>query len=85
MVHPAWQRRGVGSNMIQWAFEHLQLNTMPVWLSAQPDGYALYMRYGWKQVEVVDMDLSKWTGPNRGYGMHRTVCMLREAGEGPAQ
>ena len=79
MVHPAWQRRGVGSAMIRWALEHLHLDTIPVWLFGQPDGHHLYRKFGWRDVEEVDMDLSQWAGPHRGYGLHRTMCMLREA------
>lgn len=82
MVLPAWQGRGVGSAIIRWAMENLHLDTMPVWLSAQPDGFHLYQKLGWTEIEDVDVDLSEWTGPNRGYGMHRTVCMLREPSRG---
>ena len=78
MVLPAWQGRGVGSAIILWALEQLRLDSMPVFLNAQPDGYGLYKRFGWKDVENIDVDLSRWAGPNRGYGMHRTVCMLRD-------
>ncbi|KAI9757778.1 MAG: hypothetical protein M4579_003314 [Chaenotheca gracillima] len=83
MVLPAWQRRGVGSAMIRWAFENLRLDSMPVWLNAQLDGYPLYQKFGWKDVETIDIDLSDWAGPSRGYGQHRTVCMIREPGRLP--
>lgn len=78
MVLPEWQGRGVGSAMIQWALKNLHLDTIPVWLCGQPDGYALYQKFGWRDIENVDINLSDWAGPDRGYGMHRTVCMLRE-------
>ena len=67
MVLPAWQRRGVGSAIVQWALENLRLDTMPVFLNAQPDGNRLYQKYGWLDVKNVDIDLSDWAGPNRGY------------------
>ena len=66
MVLPAWQRRGVGSAIIRWALENLRLDTMPVWLNGQPDGYRLYQKFGWRDIENVDIDLSHWAGPNRG-------------------
>ena len=78
MVLPEWQGRGIGSAIIHWALEHLRLDSIPVFLNAQPDGYALYKRLGWKDVENIDVDLSRWVGLNRGYGVHRTVCMIRD-------
>lgn len=67
MVLPAWQRRGIGSATVQWALENLRLDTMPVFLNPQPDGNRLYQKYGWLDVKNVNIDLSDWTGPNRGY------------------
>ena len=78
MVLPAWQGHGIGSAIIRWALEHLHLDQMPFWLNAQPDGYKFYKRLGWRDIDNVDIDLSKWAGPNKGYGLHRTVCMLRD-------
>lgn len=78
MVLPTWQRRSVGSAMITWALTNLRLKTMPVWLCAQLDGHGLYRRFGWRDVMNVEMQLDEWAGANRGYGLHRTVCMLRE-------
>lgn len=85
MVLPSWQGCGVGSAIIRWALEDLKLKTMPVYLTAQPDGHRLYQKLGWKDVETVDIDLSEYAGPNRGYGMHRTVCMLREPSVGSVE
>ena len=78
MVLPAYQNLGIGSAIIRWALSNLHLDSMPTWLCAQPDGYSLYKKFGWRDIEAVDIDLSTWAGPNKGYGMHRTVCMLRD-------
>ena len=82
MIVPQWQRRGVGQAIGCWALDNLRLNAMPIWLNAQPDGYDLYKKFGCNDVGNVDVDLSKWAGPNKGYGMHRTVCMVREPTNG---
>ncbi|KAK3166927.1 hypothetical protein OEA41_010052 [Lepraria neglecta] len=66
MVLPAWQRCGIGSAIVQWALENLRLDTMPVFLNAQPDGNRLYQKYGWLDVKNFDIDLSDCAGPNRG-------------------
>ena len=67
--------------MIRWALEYLKLDTMPVWLASQPDGHYLYLRFGWRDVEEVNTDLSQWAGPCSGYRLHCTICMLREASQ----
>ena len=77
MILPHWQRHGVGSAIGRWAQDNLHLDALPVWVNAMPNGYELYKRFGWHDVGNIDVDLSKWAGPNKGYGMHRTVCMLR--------
>jgi len=79
MILPSHQRLGIASSMIQYAITHLHLDTLPVWLCAQPDGYHLYRKFGWRDVESVEMRLEEWAGEGRGYGLHMTVCMLREA------
>lgn len=85
MVLPAWQGRGIGSAMIRWALQNLHLDKLPIWRNAQPDGHRLYQNFGWRDFEQVDVDLSHWAGPNRGYGLHRTVCMLRESSGGSVE
>ncbi|KAL6714502.1 hypothetical protein ACLMJK_007927 [Lecanora helva] len=78
MILPEWQGCGIGSSIIRWALEYLRLDSMPVWLNAQPDGYKLCKKFGWKDIGNVDIDLAEWAGPNKVYGIHRTVCMLRD-------
>lgn len=79
MILPSNQHLGIASSIIQYAITHLHLDTLPVWLCAQPDGYHLYRKFGWRDVESVEMRLEEWAGEGRGYGSHMTVCMLREA------
>lgn len=47
-------------------------------------GRKIYERFGWKQVDVIDVDLGARGGTFEGYGMHRSLCLLRtqeEAGQ----
>ncbi|KAI4101988.1 MAG: hypothetical protein L6R37_004653 [Teloschistes peruensis] len=99
MIHPLYQRRGIGTAVIEWALAHLGLDAMPVFICAQPDGRRLYERMGWREVGGLDVRLGEWAKKGEGLGMgvggegegkegirwegvHRTACMVREAGGG---
>ena len=43
----------------------------------------MYLKLGFEDVEVVDIDYSELAGPYLGYGMHRNICMRRQPGEAP--
>ncbi|MCJ1312977.1 hypothetical protein MMC25_006653 [Agyrium rufum] len=80
-VLPAYQRKGIGTLLMVHAFveKSIDLNDSPIWLMAQNKGYKLYERFGFEVVEDLDIDLSQYTAPFAGYGIHRTRCMVRPA------
>ena len=80
MVLPAHQRKGIGSAMLRHGFEKLGAAEVPIWLITQMNGHELYKKFGFEEVEVVDVDLSEYTGLYRGYGVYRSICMLRQPG-----
>ncbi|KAI4202637.1 MAG: hypothetical protein LQ350_002430 [Teloschistes chrysophthalmus] len=95
MILPRYQRQGIGTAVIAWALQHLELNEMPVFICAQPDGVRLYEKMGWREVGGLDVRLGEWggrlergwkgkggEGEGEGEGVHRTACMVREAGGG---
>ena len=44
-------------------------------------GRKTYERFGWKQIDVIDVDLWAREEALEGYGMHRSLCMIRARGE----
>jgi GNAT superfamily N-acetyltransferase len=80
-VKPEWQRRGIGSALLRWGFAEFGLEKQLVWLTTQMRGRNIYRKYGWVDVEYVDVDLSEWGGRYRGFGIHRSPLMLRQPGE----
>ena len=79
-VLPQYQRQGIGSGLLRWGFEEFDLEKEKVWLQTQMRGRNVYRRYGWVDVDYLDIDLSRWGGEMRGWGMHRSPCMLRAPG-----
>ena len=80
MVLPAFQRMGIGSKLLQYGFEILGANTVPIWLVTQMRGRAMYLKFGFEDVDVIDSDLSEYAGPYQGFGVHRNICMIRQPG-----
>lgn len=79
-VLPAYQRQGIGSMLIRYGLENLPLDELPIWLCTQMRGRNLYLKFGWEDVDCIDVDLGELAGPNNGYGMHRSPCMVRPPG-----
>ncbi len=75
VVDPDYQRMGVGKKLLDWGLSQADRDGIPVWIDATPKGKGLYEQVGWKQVDFVDIDLSKWGGEDE---VERTVNMLRE-------
>lgn len=82
MVHPSHQRHGIGSALLLHGFNTLGADKVPIWLITQMRGRNLYARFGFEDVDVLDVDFAEYMGPWRGYGVHRNICMVRQPGGG---
>ncbi|MCJ1378760.1 hypothetical protein MMC17_001859 [Xylographa soralifera] len=78
MVLPEFQRRGIGSALLTYGLETLGANKWPVWLVTQMRGRELYRKFGFDDADMLDIDLSEYAGPHRGFGSHRSMCMIRQ-------
>lgn len=83
MVLPEFQRMGIGSALFRYAFENLGADEVPIWLVTQMRGRAMYLKHGFRDVEVIDIDLSEYAGPFQGFGVQRNICMIRQPGRIP--
>jgi len=77
-VLPLYQGRGIGRQLLDWGFTNFEIGRYPIWLSTTARARLFYLKYGWEDVDHVDIDLAKWTVPLSGFGMHRTPCMIRK-------
>lgn len=83
MLHtdPAFQGRGAGGKLIEWGTKIADKLGLPAYLEASPKGHSVYQRHGFEDLEVFDLDLSKYGGT----GIYKEPIMLREpAGPKPA-
>lgn len=72
---PSHQRRGAGTQLVTWGAEIADQYGLPCYLEASADGYPLYKKIGFEDVDLLDLDLTKWGRQ----GIHRWVCMIRPA------
>lgn len=84
MVLPAYQRLGIGSALLRYGFEELGADELPIWLVTQMRGRAMYLKSGFEDADVLDIDFSEYAGPYRGFGVHRSICMVRQPGGVPS-
>ena len=77
MVLPEVQERGIGSSLT-YGLETRGADKRPVWLVTQMRGRELYRKFGFDDADVLDIDLSEYAGSHRGFGSHRSICMIRQ-------
>lgn len=76
-VHPDFQRRGIGTLLLQWGLKKADELKAKLWLSSTPQAVTTYEKNGWKVVQRYDVDLGKY----RGFGIYSRAWMLRQPRE----
>lgn len=74
ITHPQHQGKGVGKALLDWGVRIADERKARMYLEATPEGYPLYRKYGWRDVEDLVMDFSLYGGE----GEARYVVMMRE-------
>ncbi|KAH7312164.1 putative GNAT family acetyltransferase [Stachybotrys elegans] len=72
---PAHQRRGAGSMLLRWGAGEADRLGIPSYLEASPEGRPLYQKHGFVEVDMLDVDFSRWGGP----ASFKAALMLRPA------
>ncbi|RHZ65155.1 GNAT family N-acetyltransferase [Aspergillus thermomutatus] len=78
VTHPQHQGKGVGKALLDWGVRIADERNARIYLEATPEGYPLYCKYGWKDIEDLVMDFSLYGGE----GSARYVVMTREPNPG---
>jgi GNAT superfamily N-acetyltransferase len=71
---PAYQRRGLGNRLLKHVLQMADKEGKMAYIEATDAGFPIYLKLGWKQIDVVELDLSKYGG--KGIASNR--LMLRE-------
>jgi predicted N-acetyltransferase YhbS len=77
MLHtdPKQQGRGAGSALLKWGIQKADELGLPAYLESSPDAHGFYKKYGFEDVEVYEMDLSLYGGPDK---KHTAPMMMRQ-------
>jgi ribosomal protein S18 acetylase RimI-like enzyme len=79
---PRFQRRGIGTAMLDWGHQRADKDGVPAFLIASPFGHGLYAKLGWKDVETpLQLELKDWVkdaqNGDMGWGTFKFYYMLR--------
>lgn len=82
MTDPRFQRRGIGTAMLDWGHRRADKDEVPSFLVASPFGHGLYLKVGWKDVETpIELDLKDWVpdaqNGDMGWGTYKFYYMIR--------
>jgi ribosomal protein S18 acetylase RimI-like enzyme len=77
-IHPKYQRRGLGSLMLEPVLALANKEGRKVYIEASKKGVGLYRRYGWVKVDSMLVD----TRPYGGKMIEETEFMMRDEGTG---
>ncbi|OJK04029.1 hypothetical protein ASPACDRAFT_1852943 [Aspergillus aculeatus ATCC 16872] len=83
---PEAQGQGVASGLLRWGLERADARNARVYLEATEEGYPVYRKYGWRDLEVLELDFAELGGRSE---RQRWVMMMRErrdpVGEGAVE
>jgi hypothetical protein len=53
---------------------------LPIFLTAFPGAYDMYLKLGYKEISVFEIDLNDYGKKDRGFEIYRSYAMLRQPG-----
>ena len=75
-VDPDSQRRGIGSELIQRAFQRAKAYDLPLATCAEPASYGFFAKLGFKDTTHGDIELQKFAPAYSGFGVFRLTGMI---------
>lgn len=75
-VLPSYQRRGIGSMLMDWGNAKQEELGLPGFIVASDQGYGLYLKHGYQETERWEFDMAEWAHLG-GSGWYRNVYLVR--------
>jgi GNAT superfamily N-acetyltransferase len=63
---PAYQRKGLASMLLNHVLDLADAEDRKTYVESTATGYPLYRKFGFRDIDLLSMDLSKWGGPKPG-------------------
>ena len=73
-VLPEYQGKGIGSKLLQWGTEQADARNARIYVEASIEGYPLYRKYGWHEVDRLEIDYAQYGGT----GEITFILMMRD-------
>lgn len=80
LTHPSHQRKGLATRLLRFVFDQADKEGRRCYIEASPDGYPVYVKAGFKEVDRIDFGLEEFGGDAGERDV--AVCMIREAVRG---
>jgi GNAT superfamily N-acetyltransferase len=78
VVHPDYQRHGVGTALLRYGLNELGMHNEHLFVNSLYIVQDLYARFRWEVIGEIKADLCDWLGENAGFGVYKNVIMARE-------
>ncbi len=63
---PAYQRKGLATRLLKHVLDMADEEKRKVYIEATPAGHPVYLKLGFKDLDMVSVDLSRWGGKQIG-------------------